>query len=271
MAAWIGLAVMGSTVFWIGSDSWAEARPGTAAKAVRPDETPTVPADVEQPARATDQAVEAALAKTLPEANFQALPLQKAIERLHELMGVNLHVFWDNLADAGVPTDKPITLSLSGASAGRVLRLILDEAGGGDLDLLEYEVDGGVLLINTRGRLDASRVTEVFNVRELLSRGAGAGYAPREAPTYGAEEGTAAWAADCLIELLAHSIEPDSWESNGGLGSARIYDGVLVVRQSPRVQRQVAHLLEALRAPDQEARGRVRQAAISVAESAVRP
>ena len=54
-------------------------------------------------------------------------------------------------------------------------------------------------------------------------------------------------ADELLTELINSTVEPDSWNVNGGSGSQSVFNGVLVVLQTPDVQRQVERLLEDLR------------------------
>jgi hypothetical protein len=271
-AAWIGLAIFGLSALWPNSQSPAAAQPGTPTPQRTGAETAPPPSRAPgQPVRATDAAVEAALAKTLPELKLQAVSFRDAIEQFRLYLGVNLHVFWDSLADAGVEPDRRITLALNGVTAERALRLILDEAVSDD-PALGYQIDDGVLIIDTQRRLDSRLVTEVFNVQELLltpldhagnappwrfsppamaAAPAAPGMPPmefpRQTPTATPRDNAGAPAGERLVALIAASVEPDSWEASGGRGSARVYNGVLVVRQPLRIQRQVAQLLEALR------------------------
>jgi hypothetical protein len=257
---WFALALMTSSAFWIDSDSRAEAQPGTTAQVPNSDKTPPVESAAAQPGNISDQAVKAALAKTLPEFNLEAVPFNNAIEQLRQATGVNLYVFWDDLNDVGLPQDTPITLALKGVTAERALRLILDQAGGGE-ELLDYEIDDGILVVDSRGHRHSPWVIQIFDVRTLLSPGAYWGYAPQP-PADPAEEGTPDWAAHLLIDLITHSTAPDSWECAGGRGSARIYNGLLVVRQRPQTQLQIAELLDALHRPEKDARGPARQTVV---------
>lgn len=54
-------------------------------------------------------------------------------------------------------------------------------------------------------------------------------------------------AAVDLMELIKATISPDTWTDNGGTGSLRVFNDVLVVRQPRAEQRDVARLLDDLR------------------------
>lgn len=55
-------------------------------------------------------------------------------------------------------------------------------------------------------------------------------------------------AVDDLMDALTATIEPDSWDEVGGDGSMQYLGGLLVVNQTLAVHRQIASLLDALRA-----------------------
>ncbi|HOB74246.1 MAG TPA: hypothetical protein PKG54_06950 [Phycisphaerae bacterium] len=60
-----------------------------------------------------------------------------------------------------------------------------------------------------------------------------------------------------MLKLITSMVEPDSWAPEGESGAIGIYDGLLVVRNTSSAQRQVADLLNILRAAkaSRQARG----------------
>lgn len=52
--------------------------------------------------------------------------------------------------------------------------------------------------------------------------------------------------ADQLIELVTETVDPDSWESNGGTGRIHEINSVLVIAQTSRNLRSVHNLLDSL-------------------------
>ncbi len=63
----------------------------------------------------------------------------------------------------------------------------------------------------------------------------------------GAAAHRAASRSEQLMAILTTSIKPDSWEQVGGQGTIAEFDGLLVIRQDPRVHKQVAEVLEMIR------------------------
>jgi hypothetical protein len=49
------------------------------------------------------------------------------------------------------------------------------------------------------------------------------------------------------MELIAKTVEPESWAEGGGSGTQSVFNGVLVVYQRPDVHRQIGRLLDDLR------------------------
>jgi hypothetical protein len=242
--------------------------------------------------REEDQRIEAALQKTVPDVRFESLPFGQVLQFFAEVSQANIHTDWQGFADAGIERDKPITINLRNLPLERVLRVVLDTAGG--YVRLGYEVRDGVLLIATQEQLDQDLITRVYPVRDLLvamalklqreqtvaksapaagilaselAKATDAEYReqlakrsmtatqPTSVPTAEVDEAFVAQAEQELQELLRLTVLPDSWRENGGYGTARIYNGALAVRQWRRAQREVERFLADLRAAGAAERG----------------
>ena len=53
--------------------------------------------------------------------------------------------------------------------------------------------------------------------------------------------------AEQLIDLIQNTVDPDSWEENGGIGRIQSLNNLIIVRQSVQNLREVDHLLDQLR------------------------
>lgn len=240
-----------------GDDAVASRRVGVV-------EVPETPADV----AAENRAIEQALQKEVGSLRFENTPLERILDSMRGLLGVNMHIFWTALEDAGVPKDRPVTLRLDKTRAGRALQLVLADAGGGEV-ALAYEVRAGVLEIATREQLDKELIVRVYNIRDLLTAAEAwerklaefearrAGASGQVTPTPSSEvrvatdavPGERVWGRDreeLLRMVLQDHVAPDSWRANGGSGSVSCFNGVLIVCQPPAVHRQVEDLLNAL-------------------------
>lgn len=107
------------------------------------------------------------LEKVAPEIRFDALPFEDVINRLRVLTGLNIVANWSALEAVAVERDAEVSLRLDGVMFEKALELILDEVGGGEVDL-GYEIDDGVIQISTRQDLGRKTVTRVYHVEDLV-------------------------------------------------------------------------------------------------------
>lgn len=193
-------------------------------------QTVTAQSESHRAAAAADTAsVDAALARVIPDINYQDVPLADALEAMRGLLGVNMIVRWNLLEQQGVARDKPITLSLKNVKAERVLRLVLDEAADGAN--LAYEADENILMIAPREAFQRALKVRFYDVRDLLELD---GSLPAEA-------------SNRLTRFVTQTVEPESWNVNGGIGSIEIFAGVAGVRQSDDVHDELQRMLEVVR------------------------
>ena len=157
-----------------------------------------------------------------------------------------------------------VNLRLRSVPLKTVLRLILNEAGGGTA--LTYYVADGVIEITTRELADKELVTRVYPIDDLLldfpdpvppefniqstaqtsGRGGGGGSSGqgivssagntndtqnRAGPKDRAEE---------LIQIIIDSIQPEVWKVNGGLASIHFFKGSLIVTAPRSVHQALA-------------------------------
>ncbi len=101
---------------------------------------------------ATNTKLVRALDQVIPEVQFQDTPFEQVMDFLQELTKLNMTVYWSDLADGGVPKDKPISVRLKNLPLRVVLTEVLANAGG-DVPL-GYAIRDGVLTIGTQAKLD---------------------------------------------------------------------------------------------------------------------
>jgi hypothetical protein len=272
MAACIGLAAIGMSFFATPGNPPA----GSVGDAVRAQAARAGGADVAKP----EDPIHAALQKKANDVSFENLPLEQVIEWITEITGVNTHVQWQALENAGIARDAVVSLRVKNVSIERVLRLVLDDLGAVRLD---YEVVDGVLLLSTREALHRNLTTRVYDVRDLLHAIGSGAVRPRfRAGGSGAKAPSASGGSDTrfagamggdgadvpatgdgsnplgpsadddssaseLIELLYDMVAPDSWVDRGGQAQAQLFHGALVVRQTQGVHRELDELIRELR------------------------
>jgi hypothetical protein len=201
----------------------------------------------------------ALLDKRLPAAKLDNVALADAIDFLRDISGVNITVDWKALEAIGISKNAQINLNLHDVSAGKVLSLMLSEAGPGDL--LTYYIDQNVIEITTRQIADEKMVTVVYYVMDLLQpnpqfdytiQNIGGGSAQVTGGGGGSgtssisQGGTQANAgktmddkANDLIKLIETVVRPEVWRDNGGQASMAFLNGNLIVTAPRSVQEAI--------------------------------
>ncbi len=178
---------------------------------------------------------------------------------------------WSALRAEGVDRDSPITLEMHNATVSAILEEVLDQLSLADP--LTYVGKDRKLRITTQSDVRKRLTTETYDVAELLAQvragdiqpqffigqsitfvevtvtRAGVGVQPRQLDVGGSFFGTPPQQTQQnddnnvddteyeaqLIEWIQNTVEPDTWQINGGPGTLAIFDGVLSVRNSADV------------------------------------
>jgi hypothetical protein len=240
----------------------AVAEPARAGSAAKPEQDTS---------DAVDAAIAAALRQTIAEVRLRDVPLEDALEWLGEFMGVNLHVYWADLEQYGVLRDDLITIDVKNLPVERVLRLALDSASP-DV-AVGYAIDEGVLVVATEARLEQNIETVVYDVRDLLefavrdwanSRAYMYDWVRSSTSSILTEDRADAVAQRLMLQfdkgmlyvgpatqrlqsVVMAGVAPESWHGHGGPGTCEIFNGMLIVRQTPQVHAEIEALLQDLR------------------------
>jgi hypothetical protein len=196
----------------------------------------------------------------LPSANLTNVSLVDAIDFLRDIAGVNITVDWKELAAINISKDAQINLQLHDVTAGKVLSLILSQAGPGDL--LTYSIDDNVVQVTTRAVSDQQLITVVYYVTDLLqpndvfdytisnitggsaqvtggSGGGGGGSQSLTTNSKGSQTKTTDQKAMDLIKLIETVVRPEVWRDNGGSASMEYLNGNLIVTAPRSVQEAI--------------------------------
>ncbi|MGD0897158.1 MAG: DUF4974 domain-containing protein [Thermoguttaceae bacterium] len=186
------------------------------------------------PAGPAEQKIEDAL-KSPTQIAFVDTPLKDVIEYLKDYHKIEIQLDKKELDGLNINEDALVTKNLKGISLRSALKLLLDEMG------LKYVIRNGVLLITspTRAESEEFLTTKVYPVADLIY------------PVEGGEKTQANADYDSLIQTLTSTVQPKSWDQNGGQGSIApgSFNGadVLVFSQTQEVHEEVARLLEDIR------------------------
>ncbi len=177
------------------------------------------------PAEAEDQKppldIEARLADMVPGIRFNATPLIVAVRLWSQLSTIPVAFDFEGLSLAGATLQDPITLELSDASLGEVLKAVLATRR------LDFVVQKDHLLVTSPAADRAQLRTETYPVSDLVSGPAGV----KE-----------------LAERIRHLVAPETWREAGGPGTLTVRPTGLEVTQSAVVHHQIRTFLAKLRA-----------------------
>lgn len=158
--------------------------------------------------------------------SFRETPLKKAIDELKVKSGIEIQIDIKALDGVGVSSDTPVTLELDNISLGAALRLLLK-----NLDLT-YMIKNEVLQITTPEVADNALATRFYRVESLVDGGRWPG-----GETAGMQT---------IVDVMAKTISPSTWEDVGGAGSIAVVGDLLLVSQTLDVHEQLADLLVGL-------------------------
>jgi len=232
-----------------------------------------VPADGSEGVGPAAASADAATARRLAEARIEGgatqATLGEILARVRESAQVPLSVDWGGIAELGISPSTRVELRCDRLAAADVLGLALAQVSR-DLPnqtAIRAEIVDGALLIAADERLDILRRLVAYDLTGLDSVALPAAATPQQAsalpttPAASADPGevgagsgsvelaSARW--NSLLGVIQSTIEPDGWVSNGGSrAQALVLGNRLIVQATPRVQREVRELLEALVNPE---------------------
>jgi hypothetical protein len=139
-----------------------------------------------------------------------------------------LFVHWSRLESIGLERDAEIAIDLPEVPVPALMRLLSSRLDLWGTDMLDYRVEDGLFEVATR---------EFFDLREaeLVSYDLDGVLRPEVS-------------GDEVVDLIVSVIEPESWNSNGGvIGSTHALGDKLFVTAPPRLQRRVEWVIDEMR------------------------
>jgi len=228
------------------------------------------------------RAITRKLQQTAGEIHFDGIAFEQLVEHLRDLTGLNIVVNWSALETAAIEKDKEVTLKLLAGTVKfeTALKLILEEVGGGEVELA-YEIGDGVVQISTKEDLARRTTVQVYNVQDLIIRvpdfegrqvnlnnignaqagglgGAGQGggggnqgggiFDGGNAQPQGQGDTDGADNLARLVNLIQTTIDPESWrEAGGNTGAINDLNNQIIVTQTATAHNQLRDLLKQLR------------------------
>ena len=203
------------------------------------------PDDSREPVAITNRrtAVEERIYRTLEdrtECDFTDTPLVNVVDHFRSTHQIDIQLDNKSLQDEAVDTSAPITRHLKGVKLKSGLRTILRDLN------LTFIVQNEALWITTLTTADAVSEIRTYPVSDLL------GGRP-DSPNYAS-----------LIIIITSTVEPATWDENGGPGSIQPFhqNKLLVVAQTQQVHEELAELLRQLRQASPRETGNRRASAL---------
>ena len=158
-------------------------------------------------------------------------PLHDVTDYFQDLHGITIKIDGVALEAVGIQTNEPVTMSISGVSLQSALGLILR-----DLDLT-WTIRDEVLQITTLDEAESNPVTKIYPVDDFVK--------DHDDPRQSRSD------FDSLINLVTSTVDPDTWEDVGGIGSVGSFtrgeQDFIVVRQTDDVHARISQLLSTIR------------------------
>jgi hypothetical protein len=166
--------------------------------------------------------------------DFKDSRFEDVIEYLQTVMGQPIIVDKASLDAAGVTYDSPVSLRIKGVSARTVLRTILSNLQ------LYYNVKDEVIMVTTADKARSMLVARAYPVGDLVS----GGLLPLQLGGGGLDQVAMMQNAKMIIDMITSSVDPPSWQVNGGLGtiSFNLPTMSLVVKNSAEVHSMLSGL-----------------------------
>ncbi|MCB9845380.1 MAG: hypothetical protein H6811_05290 [Phycisphaeraceae bacterium] len=208
--------------------------------------------------------------RNIPRVDFSNNTLDEALGYLQQYAQVNMDVEWPALAAANIPRESLINLSLRNVPVETVLERVLEKVGDPEFgEKASWTVKGGVLLVSSDQKIRSHKVTEVYEVGDLIievpdyteapvfdlasvlqarSETGGASPFSHAATENGWNERPTQERLDRLKDLIRETVDFEGWRDNGGdTGSMHDWNGQLIVTNTPANHQQIRGLLSTLR------------------------
>ncbi len=210
--------------------------------------------------------------------HFHDVPLTEVIRHIATVHGINIAMKSHAIETEGLTTSQPVTIDVDGITLRSALNLLLDQAGG-----LVYSIENETLMITNRLEQETKFEVITYNVADLVipvsvkvdpSASMSGGATMRQVGSSGnglyqvnddlnlgipgsagsrgdSAAGSSVGNADFsgLIDLITTTIEPGTWDVDGGAGTIGTEENTLslVIRQTSAAHEDIADLLKQLR------------------------
>lgn len=120
---------------------------------------------------AGEEALLRTLHETRVDVDYVAMDFDRIIEDLRTTHGLNIQVSWKLLESLGIRRDTRLEVRLNDVSLATLLSNVLREADPSNYHELDYQIEGGVIVISTRDALSQNTLLRAYDVTDLIDSG----------------------------------------------------------------------------------------------------
>ncbi len=228
------------------------------------------------------------LKETVGDFDYDREDFDRIIDDLRERFGLNIHVSWKALKDAGIQPDERVSITLMQVPLTTFLDLLLLETVDDRLMEVSYFVSSGVLMLSTELATRPPTVLRTYDVTDLIESGysirrfantpvlslevtgrefIGGEERAKRRPAGGGGAGGGGGGSifadpdhhpvrvsqmariQQYVELIIEHVDPSGWRQLGGdVGQIQAVNSTLFVEQTVEAHMEISRLLEMVRA-----------------------
>lgn len=182
-------------------------------------------------------------------ADFESHKLADVLDYIATESGIDININWIAMVNVGVENDMPITLQLKNATVAQVLDMVLQNASANnELDPVWYDVIENRIYISTqRDILRKNMQVTVYDITDMLDRAAQLDRTTLEdSTTINQRKSTR---INEILELVRTQTgrQHDWVEFGGDCALASEFNGMLIVKAHPSIQKQIQKLIADIR------------------------
>jgi hypothetical protein len=201
--------------------------------------------------------------------DWNEVSFEYVVNWLKEQGDVNIVANWRALSVAGVERESVVTLALNRTTVGEVLNEVIEQLS--ETEPVLYRGKGNIIRISTQDDFNRKLELRTYDVTDILVEIPDFYDAPeidleqqQQSGGQSGQQGTPVFSGGSgsderddeggeelrermeeLVTLIENTIEPTSWDYNGGQGTVQFFNRMLVIRNSIEVHEQIAGFFEA--------------------------
>ena len=206
--------------------------------------------------------------KRIP-ANFNDTNLERALDFVKTVAGIDVDVDWQSLDTVGVNKESPVSLTVSKISIKNLIDKVCERASQDPDAGAAWTIKDGIVFVASKEVINKERVLAIYDIKDLLvivpnfdeapefnlqtvlqSAQGGGGQSPFQ-DQGGQEQDDEVPLEDRVqevIDIITTNVDSEGWQESGGdTGFIQQFQGNLIITQTPANHREIRGLLTKLR------------------------